>query len=94
MSFLRNFMIITFAVFLTEAAIAKDGKKNVGKSFVTADSTNIDFTETMIDGQMKAPEGFFLQGRQAQALRQMVRLRSKFRHELRNSKSAVKSLVK
>lgn len=65
-----------------------------GGSFATADKTNIDFSDTMIDGKMQAPAGFFLQGRQGQTMTQMVRLRSKFRSELRNSKSAVKSLVK
>jgi hypothetical protein len=65
-----------------------------GGSFSAVDSTNIDFSETMIDGKMQAPQGFFLQGRKAQSLTQMVRLRSKWRSELRNSQSAVKSLVK
>ena len=70
-------------------------KKMDGKaSFVSADRTNIDFSDTMIDGKMQAPAGFFLQGRQAQSMTQMVKLRSKFRSELRNSKSAVKALVK
>ena len=64
------------------------------KGFVTTDKTYIDFSETSIDGTMKAPTGFFIQGRQSQSLKQMVRLRSKFRNELRNSKSAVKSAVK
>lgn len=71
------------------------GKKLNGKSsFTTSDRTNIDFSDTLIDGKMQAPQGFFLQGRQAQSMTQMVKLRSKFRSELRNSKSAVKSLVK
>lgn len=65
-----------------------------GGSFAATDSTNIDFTETMIDGKMQAPQGFFLQGKKAQALSNMVKLRSKFRSELRNSKSAVKAIVK
>ena len=68
-----------------------DGSK---ASFVSADRTNIDFSDTMIDGKMQAPAGFFLQGRQAQSMTQMVKLRSKFRGELRNSKAAVKALVK
>jgi hypothetical protein len=65
-----------------------------GSSFSSVDSTNIDFSETMIDGKMQAPQGFFLQGKKSQTLTQMVRLRSKWRSELQNSKSAVKSLVK
>ena len=79
-------------------AMANDGKapqKAQGDSAFTAvDSTNIDFSDTLIDGKMQAPAGFFLQGRQAQSMTQMVKLRSKFRSELRNSKSAVKALVK
>jgi hypothetical protein len=74
------------------SALAED--KKVTGSWVAADSTNIDFNETNIDGKMAAPAGFFLQGRQAQSLSQMVKLRSKWRSELRNSKSAVKSVVK
>ncbi len=65
-----------------------------GSSFSSTDSTNIDFTETMIDGKMQAPQGFFLQGKKAQTLTQMVKLRSKWRSELRNSKAAVKTIVK
>jgi hypothetical protein len=48
----------------------------------------------MIDGKFQAPQGFLLQGRKSQAMTQMVKLRSKWRSELRNSKSAVKALVK
>ncbi len=65
-----------------------------GASFVATDSTNIDFSETMIDGKMQAPQGFFLQGKKGQSLSNMVRLRSKFRSELRNSKAAVKAIAK
>jgi hypothetical protein len=57
-------------------------------------SRNIDFSETLIEGKFKAPQGFFLQGRQAQSLSQMVQLRSNFKSELRNSRAAVKSIVK
>ena len=79
---------------LAEAAKAPADGKKVSGSWVAADSTNIDFGETMIDGKMAAPQGFFLQGRQAQSLSQMVKLRSKWRSEMRNSRSAVKSIVK
>jgi len=62
--------------------------------YVAASSTHIDFSETMIDGRMKSPEGFMLQGQQGNSLSQMVKLRSNFRNELNNSKSATKALVK
>jgi hypothetical protein len=79
-----------------EVAMGGDAPQKLkgGSSFVSADRTNIDFSETMIDGKMQAPSGFFLQGRQAQSMTNMVKLRSKFRSELRNSKSAVKAVVK
>jgi hypothetical protein len=62
--------------------------------YTAVPSTKIDFSETSIDGKMKAPEGFFLQGRQSQSLAHMVKLRSNFRNELRNSRAAVRSIVK
>jgi hypothetical protein len=88
--------LILFAAFTARPALADDApsKPSGNASFVAADRTNIDFNDTMIDGKMQAPQGFFLQGRQGQTMSQMVRLRSKFRSELRNSKSAVKALVK
>lgn len=81
---------------------AKPSKKEAVKvdssgdpdGFVTAPSTRIDFSETVIDGKMKAPEGFMLQGQQGNSLSQMVKLRSHFRNQLNNSKSATKALVK
>lgn len=74
---------------------AAPGKRRLNdNNFATAASTQVDFNETLIDGQMKAPQGFFLQGRNAQSLSQMVRLRSNFSRELRNSKSAAKASVK
>jgi hypothetical protein len=65
-----------------------------GDDYVVGSSTKIDFSETTIDGKMKAPDGFFLQGHNSNSLSQMVKLRSSFRSELRNSRSAVKSHVK
>lgn len=92
----RSLLTLSLAVFVSQIAFAEGESKKLkgGGSFATTDSTNVDFSETLIDGKMQAPQGFFLQGRQAQSMTQMVKLRSKFRSELRNSKSAVKSLVK
>jgi hypothetical protein len=93
---MRLFLAAVMLLF-SYTAMADDEKANEklkSGGFVTADKTNIDFSETMIDGKMQAPSGFYLQGRQAQSMTQMVRLRSKFRSELRNSKSAVKSISK
>ncbi|MBC7531044.1 MAG: hypothetical protein H7318_05650 [Oligoflexus sp.] len=56
--------------------------------------TSIDFDSTMIDGKMKAPTGFMLQGRNKQSLTNLVKLRSNFKPQLKDSKAAVKSLVK
>ena len=60
------------------------------ESFVT----EMDFDSTAVDGKMKAPSGFYLQGRNKQSLQSMVKLRTNFREKLRNSKSAVKSVAK
>lgn len=97
----RNILIVALLASVPSPAFAQDdaaktgtNKIQGGGSFATSDKTNIDFSETLIDGKMQAPAGFFLQGRQGQAMTQMVRLRSKFRSEMRNSKSAVKALVK
>lgn len=62
--------------------------------YTTSSSTRIDFSETSIDGKMKAPDGFMLQGHRSNSLSQMVKLRSNFRNELTNSKSATKALIK
>jgi hypothetical protein len=48
----------------------------------------------MIDGKMKAPSGFFLQGRNKQSLQSMVGLRSNFREELNRSQYSVRALIK
>ena len=56
--------------------------------------TTMDFDSSMIDGKMKAPSGFFLQGRNRQSMTNMVKLRSNFKPQLKDSKAAVKSLVK
>lgn len=77
----------------TPAAI-KVNTSGPADDVVTGSSTRIDFSETSIDGKMKAPDGFFLQGHNSNSLSQMVQLRSNFRSELRNSSSAVKSHVK
>ncbi len=73
---------------------AQTKPQSVQDDTVVMSKTQINFNDTLIEGKMQAPAGFFLQGRKAQDLTQMVKLRSNFRSELRNSKSAVKALVK
>jgi hypothetical protein len=102
-------LLIAFAFNLQNIAEAKSKNKSKKPEKVTEDkpipevtedntmvksSTKIDFSETAIDGQMKAPQGFFLQGHSANSMSQLVKLRSNFRSELRNSRSAVKSHVR
>ncbi len=101
--------IILFAASATTIAAPKKAKQKksdvktvepatppsaVDDNTMVKSSTRIDFSETAIDGQMKAPEGFFLQGHSANSMSQLVKLRSNFRNELRNSRSAVKSHVR
>jgi hypothetical protein len=89
----RN-ILITVATAFASVAVADDAKPSGDSAIIGKDSTNIDFSAANIDGKMQAPSGFFLQGREAQAMTQMVKLRAKFRGELRNSKSAVKDIAR
>ena len=47
--------------------------------------TNIDFSESLIEGKMNAPSGFLIQGRLSQDLTRMVRLRTSFKPEMLKS---------
>lgn len=89
MNFIYTLIFISFS-FVAEA----QESRGQSAGFTTTDRTHVDFTETMIDGKFQAPQGFFLQGRKSQMMTQMVKLRNKWRSELRNSKSAVKSLAR
>lgn len=91
--------LVTLILFLGPNAIALSEGVEETKEILKSEekvtySTNMDFENTLIDGRMKAPAGFFLQGRNKQSLSNMVKLRSNFKQELRNSKYAVKALVR
>ncbi len=92
----RCFTCLTF-IFLTTSLRAQERQAaNVGgdPDVEVKYQTKMDFDSTMIDGKMKAPSGFFLQGRNKQSLQSMVKLRTNFREELRNSRSAIKAMVR
>ena len=72
---------------------AKSAKKQEDSDYGVTYTTRMDFDTTLIEGKMKAPSGFFLQGRNKQSLSNMVNLRPNFKHELRNSRSGVKAIV-
>ena len=57
-------------------------------------STDFNFSETSIMGNMKTPDGFYLQGNKNQDLQDMVKLRSSFKKELLDSYSGVRSVAK
>ncbi len=57
-------------------------------------TTNINFEETLLEGQFRMPAGSYLQGRKIQGKSQMVKLRSDFRSNVRESKSGVRALSK
>ena len=90
--------LLTIAALSFLLVEAHRGYSQTRKSLVSKEkvvySTNLDFDSTMIDGQKKAPSGFFLQGRHKQSLSSLVKLRSHFKRELRRSRSAVKALVR
>ena len=95
-----RYLLVVAAGFLTSTSASAETAAEVAAketasttTFVGKDSTSIDFSAANIDGKTQAPSGFFLQGRNSQSMSQMVKLRSKFRSELRDSKSAVKALI-
>lgn len=94
-------VFISFAMLFAVggSAFAQNSQEQSNKGvdetgFFASDKTKIDFSDTLIEGQMKAPTGFYIQGRKSQSLSQMVKLRSNFRNELRNSKAALRSLAR
>jgi hypothetical protein len=86
----RLLFVISLAVFTLGAGKSSSDKDN----YEVIMSTKFDFSETNIQGGIKAPNGFFLQGRQQQSLSEMVRLRDNFKRQLMNSQSAVRSLTR
>lgn len=84
---------VTILLFSSAPAAAEDKQPSAPKK-EPAYSTTMDFDSTMIDGKMKAPNGFLLQGRNKQSLSNMVKLRSNFSNKLNDSKAAVHSLIK
>lgn len=91
-------LLVIYVIVGAGVAYAGQGKSPQKASskddYVVASSTKINFEDTLIEGKMQAPNGFFLKGRTPQSLSQMVHLRSNFRSELRNSKSGVSALSK
>lgn len=60
-----------------------EAENQVGDTRILEKSqTNIDFSESLIEGKMRAPSGFFIQGRLSQDLTRMVRLRTSFKPEM------------
>jgi len=86
---MKKTLCLALVLFAGSIQAAEKGKPKEGNY-----STNMDFDSSMIDGKMKAPSGFFLQGRNRQSLSNMVKLRSNFSGKLRDSEAAVKALVK
>lgn len=91
---IKKVVLATLAFNLATIGISQTRKDlNQGEAKVVY-STRLDFDSTLIDGQTKAPMGFFLQGRNKQSLSNMVKLRSNFKQELKRSRTAVKARVR
>ena len=88
---LKVIMCLGLSLIWTEMALADEKKSDGGDAFTAIMSTKHDFSEVSINGQMKAPDGFFLRGRETQRMSQMVRLRSNFKKKHRSSRSAIKA---
>ena len=86
--------ILFMTLIFSEPIFAQGKPKGSSGGETVVYSTNIDFESTLINGKMKAPTGFFLQGRNKQSLSNMVNLRSNFKDKLQNSRSAVRAMIK
>ncbi len=90
-------LLLTVALVSTQFAYGDESGKRPGRlegTIKARSQTTIDFNDTLIEGKMQAPAGFFIQGRQSQSLSQMVKLRSNFRDKLIQSKYGVRAIVK
>jgi hypothetical protein len=70
----------------------KTSKDKLGAGYHVVDSTVINFTDQMIDGKMRSPTGFLLEGRKKTKKLNMIRLRTNFAPQLIDSKAAVQSI--
>jgi hypothetical protein len=75
---------------LSDAAWANDPVQPQSKQKVRTDSqgrriTTVDFEDALIDGQAKAPDGFFLRSRSSSKSRNILDLRRDFRRRMRAS---------
>ena len=68
--------------------------KSTNNDYEVILSTDFNFSETSIMGNMKTPDGFYLQGSKSQKLKDMVKIRSSFKQELLDSYNGVKSVAK
>ena len=75
------------ACFIPRSVIADTLPKATGDATVLM-STQHDFEQTMISGKMKSPDGFLIQGRTPQKMKQMIKLRKNFRSEIQSSRKA------
>ena len=64
------------------------------QTYVVRSSTKIDFSEALIDGKMKAPEGMYLRGRGTQKMQNLLKLRQDFKKELEGSAEAAQTEYK
>jgi hypothetical protein len=93
-SWLAAALLMSTLSFAGKSLADEDKRKPDDPDYGVTYSTKLDFDSTLIDGKMKAPAGFFLQGRTGQSLTNLVKLRSNFKTELRNSRAAVKAMVR
>lgn len=79
-------ILLLMGLAISSLSIAEEEKKPDYVKEALISSTSHDFSDTLIEGKMKAPTGFMISGRQNQSLDQLVKLRSNFRPKLKDSK--------
>lgn len=65
-------------------------KKNLDSGIQEVSSNNFDFAEQAIDGTMRMPAGSFLQGRKAQRMKSMLKIRTNFKDKIMGPQEIVR----
>lgn len=91
---MKILFLLLSLLLLTEEVLAQSKQPQSAVKSVRRgkDSTEINFEETLLEGQMRTPGGSMLQGRKAQNKHQMLRLREHFRRELGGSRYGARAV--
>ncbi len=83
---MRSLLIIS-GLLIASTGFSQDAEADVKIEYQK--KTVIDFSDVNIEGELKKPEGSYIQNRKRTKFRNLIELRGNFRPELRRSVSAL-----